>query len=257
MDYPSTQAPKRIVVLIPCKNEAAGVAGVIGGFPYEQAARSGYVLEVHVINNGSTDATAHIAKGAGATVHTEPMPGKGCAMRCGFRHVSMDAAYVVMVDGDGSYDSTELLRLIEPLEAGYDVVIGSRLAGQITKDSLSFVRRVGNHMFTYLVRIMYGVQVTDVLSGYWAWKREALARLVPHLTATGFGLEMEMVTKVARLGEHLTCVPVGYAVRQGMSHLRPFRDGLRILWVLLRGMVWSPWHSGSFRAVSVPNVPAL
>ena len=255
MDHPSTTPTKRIVVLIPCKNEAAGVAGVINGLPYERAAQHGYALEVHVIDNGSTDVTAHVARNAGACVHTELMPGKGYAMRCGFCHVPADTAYVVMVDGDGSYDPADLLSLIEPLEAGYAVAIGSRLAGRASRGSLSFVRRAGNHLFTHLVRVMYGVPVTDVLSGYWAWKREALVRLAPHLTATGFGLEMEMVSKTAHLGERLTCVPVRYAVRRGTSHLRPLRDGLRILGVLVRNVTWSPARSVPFRVVPAQGVP--
>ena len=90
------------------------------------------------------------------------------------------------------------------------------------------------------MRVFYRANVTDVLTGYYAWKRAALERLVPHLTAEGFGIEMEMVTKMARLGLEIYSVPVHLTQRRGVSNLRPIRDGMRILGVFFENLFWIP-----------------
>jgi len=232
---------KKIVVLIPCRNEAVGIGDVIDGFPVRRLQRMGFHLQVIVIDNASTDATAKVAHTHGATVLTEKKPGKGNAMKRGFASVPMDADYVIMIDGDDSYRASELLRLIEPLDSGFcDVVIGSRLAGKIENDAMSLFNRLGNWGFSFMVRQFYRANVTDVLTGYWAWTRLALERMRPHVQAEGFGIEMDMVTKLARLKEEIFCVPISYIARSGDSNLRPVYDGMRILMVFLRNFLWRP-----------------
>lgn len=102
------------------------------------------------------------------------------------------------------------------------------------------LNRVGNWMYTHLVRIAYRVNVTDVLTGYFAWNAEAVRKLRPHLKSDGFAVEMEMITKMARLGEEIYSMPISYSARVGESNLRPFRDGLRILWMFSKNYLWSP-----------------
>lgn len=166
---------KKITALIPCYNEAGGIAAVISAFPIEKIEKHGYSLEIVVIDNASTDKTAEIAKSFGATVVHESRKGKGNAIRTGFNYISADTDYVVMLDGDDTYRPEEILRLIEPLDSGFcDVVIGSRLGGRIANDSMNALNRIGNWVFSHLVRYFYQVNVTDVLTGYFAWKREAL-----------------------------------------------------------------------------------
>lgn len=232
---------KKIAILIPCRNEVNAIANVLRSFPYKEALARGFELNVIVIDNASTDRTAKVARGCGATVVSEPCVGKGNAMRTGFSHVPSDADYVVMLDGDATYRGEEVLRMVEPLDTGFsEVVIGSRLAGNIRPGAMSWFNRIGNWMFSFLVRVGYRANVTDVLTGYFAWKREALMRLVPHLVSHGFGLEMEMVTKMARIGERICCVPISYNPRKGTSNLHPVRDGFRIFVVWLRNLVWHP-----------------
>lgn len=234
-------SPKKITVLIPCYNEAGGIGNVINNFPLEKIRKHGYKLEVVVIDNNSKDRTAEIAKAAGAKVIHEPNKGKGNAMRRGFWSIDKDTDYVVMLDGDNTYRPDEVLRLIEPLDSGFaSVVIGSRLGGKIFDGSMSAFNRFGNWMYSHLVRHFYRVNMTDVLTGYFAWKREALERLRPHITSEGFAIEMEMVTKMARLGEEITCVPISYHPRAGETNLRPIYDGTRILAMFLRNLKWRP-----------------
>ena len=104
----------------------------------------------------------------------------------------------------------------------------------ILEGSMTLFNRFGNWMYSYLVRWFYGVNVTDVLTGYFAWNREAVERLLPHLKSNGFRDQMEMVTRMARLGEQIYSMPVTYHPRIGDTHLNPVADGTRILWMFAR-----------------------
>jgi glycosyltransferase involved in cell wall biosynthesis len=233
---------KKIVVLIPCHNEAGGIASVIKSFPHEKAGRYGFDISVIVIDNNSTDGTAEIAHSLGATVIREPLKGKGNAIRLGFASIPKDAHYVVMLDGDNTYRPEEILRLIEPIDSGFaNVVIGSRLTGRILEGSMTLFNRSGNWLYSFLVRWFYNVNVTDVLTGYFAWNREAVERLLPHLKSDGFAIEMEMVTKMARLGEEIYSMPVTYNPRVGETNLHPISDGTRILWMFAKNLRWKPF----------------
>jgi glycosyltransferase involved in cell wall biosynthesis len=235
---------RKITVLIPCYNEEEGIASVIDGFPRAQIERQGYTLDVVVIDNNSQDRTGEIARAHGATVLFEPKKGKGNAIRRGFYSIGEDTDYVVMLDGDNTYHPEEVLRLVELLDSGFcNVAIGSRLGGRVVEGSMHATNRIGNWVFSHLVRYFYRVNVTDVLTGYFAWKREAIERLRPHLRSEGFAIEMEMVTKMAKLGEDIYCVPITYAARAGDSHLRPFYDGSRILWMFTKNLFWKPQPS--------------
>jgi dolichol-phosphate hexosyltransferase len=180
------KAFKKIAVLIPCYNEEEGIGNVIKGL-FKVAARSkDYKIEVIVINNNSTDNTDKVARNLGATVIHEPKQGKGNAIRTGLYNIPPDSDYVLMLDGDNTYQPKEALRLIELLHSGFcNVAIGSRLGGRISQGSMTGFNRVGNWIFSHLVRYAYRVNVTDVLTGYFAWKRESVERLRPHLVSDG------------------------------------------------------------------------
>lgn len=230
---------KTIVAIIPCYNESLGVAQVIRGFPVEQLRALNLDLKIIVIDNNSTDDTAAVARAAGATVVGEPMKGKGHAIRRGFT-LARGADYVVMLDGDNTYRAEELLRLIEPLHSGFsDVVIGSRLDGRVSGGAMRGLNRLGNVTYSRLVKWVHRIRVTDVLTGYVAWRGDVVQHLLPHLHSPGFAIEMEMVAKMARLGYAVTSVPITYDHRAGESSLRPFADGARILGMFMRTLTWT------------------
>lgn len=230
---------KKITVVIPCYNEQSGVRKVIRDIPLAKLKSYGFQVEILVINNNSTDKTAEVARSAGAIVIAEPIKGKGNAMRTGFKAVSQNTKYVVMMDGDNTYKGKEILRMIEPLDSNFcDVVIGSRLGGKLNVDSLSLAHRLANWFYTFLVRQFYKANVTDVLSGYFAWKKKTLDKLVPHLESDGFAIEMEMITKMRKLGFELYSVPVTYDRREGQSKISSYRDGIKILSMLLKNLFW-------------------
>lgn len=231
----------KITVLIPCYNEAEAIADVIHKIPQRDLKTLGYDVEVLVVDNNSTDNTTEIARAAGARVVHEGKQGKGNAIRTGFYSLSDDTEYVVMLDGDDTYRADEVLRLIEPIKCGFaQVILGSRILGDISVGSMHRLNRVGNVIFSWLVRTVYRVPVTDVLTGYYAWSVDAVKELRPHLQSTNFAIEMEMTTKMARLNQRIYSVPISYNARQGDSSLHPVRDGLRILRMFLSNLTWSP-----------------
>ena len=237
----SAKKKKKIVALIPCYNEEGGIGEVISGFQIQKLSASGYELEIVVIDNASTDKTADIARSLGVTVLEEPRKGKGNAIRTGFNYIDGNTDYVVMLDGDNTYRPDEILRLVEPLESEFcTVVAGSRLGGRISDGSMATLNRAGNWIFSHFVRYMYRANITDALTGYFAWTREAIEHLRPHLVSEDFAIEMEMVTKMAQLGEEIYSVPISYDSRAGESHLRPIYDGSRILWMLIKNWFWKP-----------------
>lgn len=248
---------KKVAVVIPCYNEASSIAQVISKFPRNLLEQFGIQLQLYVVDNNSSDDTAAIAQAHGATVIHEPKRGKGNALRTGFRNIAQDTDYVVMLDGDNTYSPEEVMRLVEPLRSDFcDVVIGSRLYGHIQTAAMSRLNRLGNRLFTGGVRLLYGANVTDVLTGYFAWKKQTLDALAPHITSPGFAVEMEMITKMARLGHRMAAVPISYHPRLGQSNLHPFKDGCRILSMLLKNLTWRPRRARVRRAKVSAHVSA-
>jgi len=232
---------KKLTILIPCYNEEKGIGSVIDNIPFSTLLKLGIFTEVLVVDNNSKDRTANIALSRGARVVYERKQGKGYALRTGFRSVSDDTDFVIMLDGDNTYKSSEILRMVEPLNSGFcDVVIGSRLGGNMKSGSMTPFNKIGNWFFTFLVRYFYHGNVTDVCTGYYAWKREVVQELVLHLNSTGYSIEMEMVTKMAKLGYSIYSVPITYDNRAGQSALSPFRDGIRIIRTWADNLFWKP-----------------
>jgi dolichol-phosphate mannosyltransferase len=231
----------KVALLIPCFNEAESIESVISSVPHNQIAKLGGSTEIIVIDNNSTDNTAEIALRSGAKVIFEEKKGKGNAMRTGFESIGQDVDFVVMLDGDGTYDPKEMPRLIELLASGFsDVAMGSRLGGTMTDGSMTAFNRMGNWIFTNLVRQLYSANTTDVLTGYFAWNRLVIDELRNHLESDGFAIEMEMVTKMSKLGNTIASVPITYSPRAGSSNLKPVQDGTRIFGELLKNLGWNP-----------------
>ena len=241
---------KKITVLIPCYNEEKGIGKVIDDIPIGKLKYLGYQTEVIVINNNSNDSTTNIAKEKGAKVISEKKQGKGNALRTGFRNVSADTDYVVMLDGDNTYKSKEIPRLIEPLENDFcDTVVGSRLEGKLNGTSLSFSHRLANWFFTFFVRRFYSVNTTDTCTGYFAWKKKVIDELILYTKSDGFAIEAEMITKMAKLKYKIFSVPITYDMREGYSKLSPYLDGIKIVWMLFKNLTWKPPSSDNSMSV--------
>ena len=232
---------EKIAILIPCYNEEQGIAKVLDSIPYRALEKHGFDARVIVIDNNSSDRTAEVARSRGAHVIFEPAKGKGNAIRRAFTYIDKDTTYALMLDGDNTYDAREMLRLIEPLTNNFcDVVVGSRLGGKITKNAFKTQNRVVNWMYTFLVRRFYGANVTDVLSGYFAWRGDVIIEMRDHLQSDGFSIEMEMISKLVKLGYSIYSVPITYNIREGETKIESLKDGLKILFTLAHNFFWSP-----------------
>ncbi len=166
---------------------------------------------------------------------------KGMQYAKAFNSIDSDTAYVVMLDGDNTYDPREMLRLIEPIASGFcDVVVGSRLGGKITKNAFKTQNRLVNWIYTFLVRSFYGANITDVLSGYFAWRRDVIVEMRDHLKSDGFSIEMEMISKLVKLGYSIYSVPITYNIREGETKIEAIKDGLTDFFYLFRNLFWSP-----------------
>lgn len=141
----------------------------------------------------------------------------------------------MMLDGDNTYNPSEIPRLIESLESGFaDVILGSRLGGKMAKGSMDFLHRLANLFFTFFVRQFYKANITDVCTGFFAWRTDVILKIRDELNSTGFAIETEIVTKMARLGFRIYSVPITYAPRAGQSKIDPFRDTLRIITAIVK-----------------------
>src|SRR5438309_9070358 len=110
---------KKITILIPCYNEEQGIAKVLENIPHRALEKHGFEAKVIVIDNNSSDRTREIAESKGAHVIFEQAEGKGNAIRKAFNCIDSDTGYVVMLDGDNTYDPREMLRLLEPITNGF------------------------------------------------------------------------------------------------------------------------------------------
>lgn len=214
-----------VCVLIPAYNEAETIGDVVAGFRDQ-----GYD-QILVVDGHSTDDTRDRAADAGATVIEQSGrgrgTGKGQAVQEGLAEI--DAEYVLMLDGDGTYRPEDADTMLDPLIDGRaDHVIGNRFA-DMEPGAMTRLNRFGNRVIDRLFTTIHGAAFGDVLSGYRAFTRASVDRF--SLTADGFGIETEMAAECARLGVPTTTVPITYRARPDGSatNLRPFRDGGRIM----------------------------
>jgi dolichol-phosphate mannosyltransferase len=210
-----------VCVLIPTLNEAATIGKVVDGFT------SRGFENVLVVDGDSTDGTTEIARDSGARVMQQSGTGKGQAIREAIQHI--EAEYVLMLDGDGTYRPEDAGAMLEPLLDGeHEHVIGDRFA-DMEDGAMSRLNQVGNGLFNWVFRHIHGKDFEDILSGYRAFTRESVENFI--LDADGFGVETEMAVECVKHGVPTTVVPIRYEARPDGSdtNLHPIRDGGVIL----------------------------
>ncbi len=219
-----------IDVVIPAYNEESAIGRVLADIPPD------LVRQVVVVDNGSTDTTAAVARSMGAKVVCEPRRGYGQACLAGIAVVE-DADIVVFLDGDYSDFPGEMSSLVEPIvRAEADLVIGSRTLGRHERGALMPQQRFGNVLATWLIRLLFGVRYTD-LGPFRAIRRTALEDL--HMVDRNYGWTVEMQIKAAQRGLRCREIPVRYRPRLGTSKISgtlggSLRAGYKILWTIAR-----------------------
>ena len=210
----------RVGVVIPARDEEDGVVAVLAalpaaGMPGEHEFR---VSPIIVVDNGSRDRTAEVARAAGATVVSEPRRGYGAACLAGLAHLrASPPAIVAFLDADGSDDPTQLAEILAPILSGRaDLVVGSRVLGDREPGALSAVQVLGNRLAVALLRLLFGARYTD-LGPFRAIRWPALERL--GMRDRDYGWTVEMQARAARAGLRAVEVPVRYRRRVGRSKI--------------------------------------
>jgi uncharacterized protein (TIRG00374 family) len=238
---PPEAGPAKVTVVIPCLDEEATIAACVRS-AWAGIRAAGADGEVLVVDNGSTDRSAELARAEGAVVVDEARRGYGSAYLAGMRRARGD--WILMGDGDGTYDFGELPRFLAA-GAGADMVIGSRLRGRIMPGAMPWHHRyIGNPVLTGMLNLLFGAGVSDAHCGLRMVRREAADRI--GLRTTGMEFASEMIIQAAQAHLAIAETPITYAARPegSRSKLRSVPDGLRHVRFMLActsaALIWVP-----------------
>jgi glycosyltransferase involved in cell wall biosynthesis len=215
----------KIIAVIPCLNEENYIGEVVHK-------TLNHVNAVIVVDDGSTDATAHIAGIAGAEVISHgSKQGAGAATRTGFQAaINAGASIVVTLDGDGQHDPDEIPALLAPiLEGKADLVIGSRF---LHDAKVPLHRKFGIDIITWLYNVGHKDKIVDGQSGFRAYNRKALE--VIKITYPGFGFSIQSLVQPRKSRLRITEVPVSCIYNDAGSTQDPITHGLSVAWAVVK-----------------------
>lgn len=225
----------KLSFVIPCLNEEKTIQYVV-----EQALKgmrklsytNGRDAEILVVDNGSRDNSISISEKAGARVVSCKAKGNGNALRHGFENALGE--YIIMLDADGSYDPEQIEEFIKYLEEGYDLVLGSRLKGNMERGSNPWLHRhVGTPIQTWMCNLFFGTKISDIHSGMRGFRKASIDKL--KLESEGFELCTEMMIKAGLSKTKIKEIPINFYKdkRDRPPHLHTWTHGIAILKYLL------------------------
>lgn len=212
-----------VTVVIPTLNEAEAIGKVI-----DELKKYG-IENIIVVDGHSTDGTPEIAKQKGVKVIFQEGEGKTAAIRTALKHVK--TPYVLIMDGDYTYSAKYVKQLYEKIREGYDEVIGARIWTKKTQD---LIFRFGNKMLTTLFNFLFGVKLSDVLSGMYIVKRNSISTTL--FETKGFSIEAEIAAHIASTTMRIAEIPIIYRKRLGRKKLG-VKHGLLIAKDMIR-LAW-------------------
>lgn len=211
-------------IIIPAKNEAASIGSLL------QKIRSQYPnAEILVVNDGSTDATSTIAVEFGAQVLNHPRTlGNGAAVKTGARRANGEV--LVFLDADGQHKPADIPRLLQRLSDGFDMVIGARSTG---KSHANSARLFANGAYNLVASLVTGQRIPDLTSGFRAVRANLFKRFL-YLLPNGFSYPTTITMAFMRSGYTVDFVDIQANKRQGKSHIKPIRDGVRFMVIIFK-----------------------
>lgn len=220
----------KISVVLPAKNESSAIGQTIAQIQQLQLAH-----EIIVVNDGSTDHTQEVAESAGAKVITHPYSkGNGAAIKTGARNASGEI--IVFMDADGQHNPNDILKLLEKINEGYDLVVGARQKGS----QASVGRGVANKLYNNLATYMSDHKVEDLTSGFRAVRAEKFKEFI-YLLPNGFSYPTTSTMAFFRAGYSVTYVPIHAVKRVGKSHIHPVKDSVRFFLIIFKiATLYSP-----------------
>jgi glycosyltransferase involved in cell wall biosynthesis len=212
-----------VSVIIPAFNEAENLGNVV-----RRIAALYPDFEIIVVNDGSTDETASVARDSGAIVYSHPYNiGNGAAVKSGIRIASGEI--LVCMDGDGQHDPEEINALLSHLP-DYDMVVGARGKGAHS----TWSRALGNKIYNWFASYVAKFQVMDLTSGFRAIKAD-IARNLLYLLPNTYSYPTTITLGVLRSGRSLKYVPIQTRVRiKGKSKIKLLRDGVRFFMIIIK-----------------------
>jgi dolichol-phosphate mannosyltransferase len=222
--------PSSLSILLPALNEEQGIRAVLQRIPRKRLQRQGLATHVYLLDGHSTDRTRSVAKKLGAEIFVQTGEGKGSAFREFVPRIRSDVT--VLLDSDGTYPPEVIPQLVGALGEGSPVVLGSRFRGsKMDEGAMSKVNYVGNRILSNFASFLFGMPISDVCSGMWAFASDRLKSL--DLTATGFELEVDIFAECAIRRIPIAEIPIRYRRRIGVGKLR-VEEGFRIAFALLK-----------------------
>jgi len=219
-----------ISIILPAKNEAINLVNLLPKLKalYPEA-------EILVINDGSSDNTAEVALAAGAKVISHPYSqGNGAGIKTGARNATGDT--LVFMDADGQHNPDDIADLLAKFNEGYDMVVGARKVSS----HASWFRRFANSFYNRLASIMTGHRIEDLTSGFRAARANKFRKFL-YLLPNGFSYPTTSTMAFFRSGFPVAYIPIHAGKRQGKSHIKLLKDGVRFFIIILRiGSLFSP-----------------
>jgi glycosyltransferase involved in cell wall biosynthesis len=180
-----------------------------------------------VIVDGSDDTTPEIAESLGATVIRQKPQGYGIAVKTAL--LAAKKNIIITMDCDDTYPSEKIPEFVRMIDAGYDVVSGSRMI--LDNDSMNAANKFGNACFAKLTSLLYGIEITDITTGMRAYRRKVIVDID---WTENIGLSAELLFRPAKAGYRIIEIPIPYRKRVGVTKLNPLTGGLKILKSILK-----------------------
>ena len=180
-----------------------------------------------VIVDGSEDTTPKIAESLGATVIRQKPQGYGIAVKTAL--LAAKKNIIITMDCDDTYPAEKIPEFVRMIDAGYDVVSGSRMI--LNNDSMNATNKFGNALFAKLTSLLYGIEITDITTGMRAYRREVIFDID---WTENIGLSAELLFRPAKAGYRIIEIPIPYRKRVGVTKLNPLTGGLKILKSILK-----------------------
>lgn len=222
---------RKLSVVIPALNEEQAIERVVNAIPVNELNEMGFEVQILVVDNGSEDKTAELARKAGAEVVVEPKRGYGRAYKTGFSNARGEI--IATADADLTYPVEDIPRLIAILEEeNLDFLSTNRFA-KMHRGAISLRNRFGNSVLNATTRLLFRIELRDSQSGMWVFKKDLLGHL--QLKSDGMPFSEEIKIEACHFAKcRWKEVPIEYRTRVGEVKLSGWRDGLHNLFYLIR-----------------------